>query len=179
VTKSHSYFIPLSFADAAIKLLKKVEGKRFYCVSEGDQFGDNDTLCTFTPTQSSPVNESKKTSQNVKSVKYFKFRKAPKHPRLYSLCLAISLLPLLALSLAPHQEFRFLLPLLLPVSICSYLFGFRLFYSASAPPRAGNRALRIIWIVWNVVFCIVFGAAHQAHVTTASSQVRSHFLLFH
>jgi phosphatidylinositol glycan class Z len=65
-------------------------------------------------------------------------------------------LPLLALSCAPHQEPRFLLPLLLPLA------AFR-----------GDRMLRTrsrtaLWLLFNASLALFFGAMHQAGLPRAT-----------
>ena len=57
--------------------------------------------------------------------------------------------PLVALSTAPHQEPRFLLPLLLPLAATRY---------AAA---SGSRARRAIWCALNLAGAVFFGVAHQ------------------
>ena len=68
--------------------------------------------------------------------------------------LALSIAPPLAiLSLVPHQEPRFLLPLLFPLVL---LYGSRVYSS---------RALFTIWIVFNLILTGFYGYVHQAGVT--------------
>lgn len=64
-------------------------------------------------------------------------------------------LPLLALSTAPHQEPRFLLPLLLPLAATRH---------AAA---VGTRARAALWCALNLAGVIVFGVAHQGGVAPA------------
>lgn len=64
-------------------------------------------------------------------------------------CVAI---PLALISLAPHQEPRFLLPLLVPL---------HLFAGATV---AQSKWLRVAWIVFNVALAIFFGVLHQGGV---------------
>lgn len=63
------------------------------------------------------------------------------------------LFPLLMLSLAPHQEPRFLLPALVPL----YLF-------ASSDTVVSRRGLFLLWLVFNALFGIFFGVLHQGGV---------------
>lgn len=63
--------------------------------------------------------------------------------------------PLVALSTAPHQEPRFLLPLLLPLAATRY---------AAA---SGSRARRAIWCALNLAGVVFFGVAHQGGVAPA------------
>lgn len=69
---------------------------------------------------------------------------------LLSLCIAP---PLAILSLVPHQEPRFLLPLLFPLVL---LYG---------PKVYGSRGLFWIWIVFNLLLTGFYGYVHQAGVT--------------
>ena len=64
-------------------------------------------------------------------------------------------LPLLALSTAPHQEPRFLLPLLLPLAATRH---------AAA---VGTRARAALWCALNLAGVVVFGVAHQGGVAPA------------
>ena len=70
-----------------------------------------------------------------------------------------------ALSTAPHQEARFLLPLLLPMSI---LYGARVFHGESA---SFSSLLGMIWIGLNVGVSLFFGGLHQAGVSRALVQL--------
>jgi phosphatidylinositol glycan class Z len=70
---------------------------------------------------------------------------------LATLCSAIIVVSLAVLSLAPHQEFRFLLPLLLPVVL---LGSKKLLY------RGWWRGLLVAWVLFNVVMAIFFGVLH-------------------
>lgn len=67
------------------------------------------------------------------------------------LCLACATSGLVVLSLAPHQEPRFLLPMVVPLVIALGKFLWH--------PR-----LRATWIVFNLVMGIVFGVWHQGGV---------------
>lgn len=76
--------------------------------------------------------------------------------------LALSILPPLAiLSLVPHQEARFLLPLLVPLVI---LYGSKCYKS---------RILFSIWIVFNVLLTGFYGFVHQAGVTSSIFAIKS------
>jgi phosphatidylinositol glycan class Z len=59
------------------------------------------------------------------------------------------------LSLAPHQEPRFLAPLVVPLAI---LMG------NSSESLWTNRKLRIVWVGFNVILLLVFGVLHQGGV---------------
>ena len=66
------------------------------------------------------------------------------------------------LSAAPHQEPRFLAPLVLPVCI---LVGPVLFSDSDSPlPRGPRRLLATTWLAFNVLAATWFGGLHQAGV---------------
>ena len=71
----------------------------------------------------------------------------------------VTVLYISGLSLAPHQEPRFLLPLIVP--LCSLFGGVAL----KTPGR------RLIWVVFNLVGFAVFGIAHQGGVTRATAAI--------
>jgi phosphatidylinositol glycan class Z len=62
---------------------------------------------------------------------------------------------LTSLSLAPHQEPRFLAPLVVPLSV---LMG------ASCESLWKSTKLRIVWICFNAILLLVFGVLHQGGV---------------
>ena len=75
--------------------------------------------------------------------------------------IALSIAPPLAiLSLVPHQEPRFLLPLLVPLVL---LYGSRVF---------GNRALLWTWIAFNLILTGFYGYVHQAGVTRSMFAIK-------
>ncbi|ETN21730.1 hypothetical protein PPTG_01846 [Phytophthora nicotianae INRA-310] len=87
-------------------------------------------------------------------VKFFRY---PDHSFFGSACVFF---PLLCLSLAPHQEPRFLLPAIVPLHLFTALRG-----------RIGivrfltkNRLGKLVWIVLNVVLTLFFGVLHQGGV---------------
>ncbi|XP_071950079.1 GPI mannosyltransferase 4-like isoform X2 [Antedon mediterranea] len=59
--------------------------------------------------------------------------------------------PLLLLSFFPHQESRFLIPLLVPLVM---LYSGYVMSSNSLEPN-------MPWIVWNLLACVIFGVLHQ------------------
>ncbi|KAK5583428.1 hypothetical protein RB653_005021 [Dictyostelium firmibasis] len=61
------------------------------------------------------------------------------------------------LSLAPHQEPRFLLPLFFPLALLSY----RYFYFN----KKSSKVLLVLWILFNMILTIFFGFVHQGGVT--------------
>ena len=69
------------------------------------------------------------------------------------------------LSLAPHQEPRFLLPLIVPLVL---LGGDTLF---------SKRVFSVIWIVFNVILLLLFGFLHQAGVVQGLLAVGSTMMI--
>ena len=77
--------------------------------------------------------------------------KPPGKPAFGTLLLSVAV-PLLALSVFPHQEARFLVPVLAPLSL---LYGQHVFGDASL------RGVTVVWVLFNVAGCEVVGALHQ------------------
>lgn len=74
------------------------------------------------------------------------------------------IIPLVFLSIFPHQECRFLLPLLLPIIfITSKYFSYHLINQ--------NRYVLTSWCFWNVIGLFFFGYMHQAGVTPMISHL--------
>jgi phosphatidylinositol glycan class Z len=71
--------------------------------------------------------------------------------RIQSTCMWIILSGLGFLSVAPHQEPRFLLPLLVPLAILS-------------APSLKSTWVRAVWVLFNVILLIVYGILHQGGV---------------
>lgn len=63
--------------------------------------------------------------------------------------------PLVLLSVFPHQEPRFLVPLLAPLAVlyASNIFG-----------KLSRRYLTVLWIIFNVFGCLFFGICHQGGI---------------
>ena len=76
------------------------------------------------------------------------------------LCILCVCSGLLVLSLAPHQEPRFLLPVVFPICLIA---GRHLGHRKHGNPRLIDR-LYILWIVTNFVLCMLFGVLHQGGV---------------
>ncbi|KAF1327752.1 Gpi mannosyltransferase 4, partial [Globisporangium splendens] len=68
--------------------------------------------------------------------------------------IAAVLFPLACISMAPHQEPRFLLPLLVPLHV----------YFASSLPLWRHRVHAVVWIVFNAALMVFFGILHQGGV---------------
>ena len=77
--------------------------------------------------------------------------KPPGKPASATLLLSI-VVPVLALSVFPHQEARFLVPVLAPLSLLHshHVFGV-----------ASFRWVSVMWVLFNVAGCEFFGALHQ------------------
>ena len=76
------------------------------------------------------------------------------------------LVPLMLFSLAPHQEPRFLLPLIIPICL---LTGHCIF---------GNNSymfFRIVWILFNILGFVFYGYGHQGGVVTSLNHVQKMF----
>ncbi|CAG9581827.1 unnamed protein product [Danaus chrysippus] len=71
--------------------------------------------------------------------------------------------PVAALSLFPHQEARFIIPILLPLV---YLYGNYLYPNESDGPRTMKlkTSLRYVWYTTNIILTIFFGFIHQAGI---------------
>jgi len=72
---------------------------------------------------------------------------------------ACSISGLLGLSLAPHQEPRFLLPLIVPMCV---------FFGGVVSARGGEDGVTRAWLVFNAVLLFFFGVLHQGGVTRAA-----------
>jgi len=71
-------------------------------------------------------------------------------------------LPMACLSLAPHQEARFLLPMLLPLA------------ALGGGEALRTRRRRALWLLFNVPLALFFGGAHQGGVVPAAAAVGGH-----
>ncbi|XP_014665306.1 PREDICTED: GPI mannosyltransferase 4-like [Priapulus caudatus] len=89
-------------------------------------------------------------------------------------------IPLLLLSVFPHQEPRFLMPLIIPLVLLMH------------EHILGTKVLTVLkwsWIMWNILGCVIFGAFHQGGVTKsllflnneieASSENVSHVVFYY
>lgn len=76
--------------------------------------------------------------------------------RVYSLMLLSTLTSVILLSFIPHQEFRFLLPLIVPLV---YAFAFNVYTS--------NKLLTT-WLLCNIVLIYFYSSVHQSGVVKAS-----------
>ncbi|RYG55820.1 hypothetical protein EON66_04390, partial [archaeon] len=104
-----------------------------------------------------------KTSGGSKELRVGTVTRSQAQAATMSVCIiAVSLA---ALSSAPHQEPRFLLPLLYPLAMCaSFVASAR---AHARVPRFFVRALVGAWLLGNVALGVFFGGLHQAGVTPA------------
>ena len=72
-----------------------------------------------------------------------------------NMLLCSSLVPVILLSFIPHQEPRFITPVLVPLVI---LFSQSLIGSSNSP------LIMLSWCIWNVLGCVMFGILHQGGV---------------
>ena len=88
------------------------------------------------------------------------------------------LLPLAALSTAPHQEPRFLLPMVMPVVVLLSVHADALWADASGAERTLCRLLRsrALWLAFNAGCAVFWGGMHQAGVVRALLHVEAHEL---
>ncbi|CAK9002275.1 GPI mannosyltransferase 4 (GPI mannosyltransferase IV) (GPI-MT-IV), partial [Durusdinium trenchii] len=70
---------------------------------------------------------------------------------------------LLVLSLAPHQEPRFLMPLVVPVSV--------VLANTPSPSARWKNAFKVLWVVFNLAIGVFYGAVHQAGIIPALATV--------
>lgn len=76
--------------------------------------------------------------------------------RIHAMMILTILTSTTLLSFIPHQEFRFLLPLIVPLV---YAFGFNIYT---------NNRLLSVWIIFNITLIYFYGRVHQAGVIRAS-----------
>ncbi|XP_069977266.1 GPI mannosyltransferase 4 [Penaeus vannamei] len=102
--------------------------------------------------------------------------KISKKPKVYSVATMLLLsfiFPVMALSLIPHQEPRFLLPTLIPLVI---LHADDIFLYSPSRRRLTKHFIFAMWHVWNIFCVIVFGFLHQGGVTKTMFKVHEHIL---
>ena len=76
------------------------------------------------------------------------------------------IVPILLLSIFPHQEPRFLIPLLLPLALLysHHIFGI-----------LANKKLTVLWIIFNCICALFYGALHQGGLVPAISNIKQQF----
>lgn len=75
------------------------------------------------------------------------------------------LVPVVLLSLIPHQEARFITPVLIPLVV---VFS-QSFFSSSVTPL-----LLLSWLIWNILGCMMFGILHQGGVYPCLEHLQRH-----
>ncbi|MPC16064.1 GPI mannosyltransferase 4-like [Portunus trituberculatus] len=99
-----------------------------------------------------------------------------KKPKVFSLAtmlLASFIVPVLLLSLVPHQEARFLLPTLLPLVL---LHSDDVLILTGRRIKMTKHFFFLSWHVWNILCVAFFGFLHQGGVTKTLMQVHQHAL---
>ena len=81
------------------------------------------------------------------------------------------LLPLAVLSLVPHQEPRFLAPMIIPLCVLSVRARSNT-ESKVAKLRSG-RGVGIFWLIFNALMVVVFGILHQGGVVRSARSLAS------
>ncbi|XP_031564651.1 GPI mannosyltransferase 4-like [Actinia tenebrosa] len=94
-------------------------------------------------------------------------QKKPLHQKIMTLKVMMLsvVVPVTLLSIIPHQEPRFLTPILLPLAI---LFGHLI---------SGTKHLSFVktsWLMWNILGCIVFGILHQGGMYSSLGYLQKH-----
>ena len=92
-------------------------------------------------------------------------RRNEKASYIWSMLLWSIFTPMAMLSLIPHQEPRFMIPVLVPLVILfsKYLVG----------PSATHLA-KLLWFSWNVLGCILFGVLHQGGLCSCLGYLQEH-----
>ncbi|CDR36110.1 hypothetical protein NBRC10512_004991 [Rhodotorula toruloides] len=89
----------------------------------------------------------------------------PEDRRRMILYLASFLVPTFLLSLQPHQEPRFLVPLIFPLALLAPFSS--LFRSGTKRARKWRKAFWALWLVHSTIFTILFGYLHQGGLLPA------------
>lgn len=85
----------------------------------------------------------------------------------FSVILMSHFIPLFLLSIFPHQEPRFLIPLLCPLVILS---------SSRFSGQKFGKCMIILWSVFNLLGCAFFGFCHQGGIIPAISRIHQEFI---
>ncbi|XP_070538568.1 GPI mannosyltransferase 4-like [Ptychodera flava] len=70
--------------------------------------------------------------------------------------------PVVLLSVFPHQETRFLIPLLVALSLLFAKVNQKL-----------SKAFKVAWLLWNLIGCFSFGVLHEGGVVQSVDHIRS------
>ena len=82
------------------------------------------------------------------------------------------LLPLAVLSLVPHQEPRFLAPMIIPLCVLSVRARSGTVSSRVRNPKVG-RGVGAFWVAFNILMAVVFGILHQGGVVRSARSLAS------
>lgn len=98
--------------------------------------------------------------QTISMLKYMQ----PNHEYTWKILVLYSyIVPMLFLSMIPHQEPRFLIPLLLPLAM---LFGHHIYGALS------SQTCKVLWIGFNIPAALFYGILHQGGLTTAIATIQ-------
>lgn len=98
------------------------------------------------------------------------YNKLPRIQSITGLMLFSFVTPVALLSIFPHQEARFIIPILVPLV---YLFGNNLYVNESDGPhqRRLKNTLRYIWYILNILLTVFFGFIHQGGIYPFASNL--------
>lgn len=97
----------------------------------------------------------------------------PRVSSMATMLLASFIVPVLVLSLVPHQEPRFLLPTLPPLVL---IHADSVVILSTRKIKATQHLAFLTWHVWNILCVVFFGFLHQGGVTKTMLQVHQHSL---
>ncbi|XP_049882381.1 GPI mannosyltransferase 4 [Pectinophora gossypiella] len=106
------------------------------------------------------------------------YSKLPRIQSITGLMMFSLITPVALLSIFPHQEARFIIPVLLPLV---YLFGNHLYENEGDQPRTRKykKAIRAIWYITNIILTLFFGFVHQGGIypfaNTLYREIRSSY----
>ena len=83
-------------------------------------------------------------------------------PHKIGIFLSTAMLPVVVLSWFSHQEPRFLIPIIVPVSILVGLF------------QLNSRMFYVIWVLFNLLCCLFYGILHQGGLLPSLTHIRQH-----
>ncbi|XP_068626671.1 GPI mannosyltransferase 4 [Battus philenor] len=91
------------------------------------------------------------------------YSKLPRIQSITGLMLFSLIIPVALLSLFPHQEARFIIPILIPLV---YLYGNHLHPNEadSISSRKLKNTMRSVWYILNIILTVFFGFVHQAGI---------------
>ncbi|KAG8229662.1 hypothetical protein J437_LFUL008595 [Ladona fulva] len=95
-----------------------------------------------------------------------RWARLPRSDSATALMLSSLVVPLLILSLVPHQEPRFLLPLTFPI-----VFLYAQEIRSNTTWARVRKKIPHIWVLFNVVFGLFYGFVHQGGIMSASAEL--------